>query len=157
MANRFTALEKIEDESLSHPRVGGSLGKLDNVEVTHGSARRSDTYAYLLIFIVEKLEKQIRIFNMTRYGLSKNIKSRSLSENNPVLSPIGNAESIDISRYPPSYIPPHRQHIKTSQEPNSKENLEMPQINGHDKPIIITIEDVEKSWFDCLNKGIFII
>ena len=156
-ANRFEALDKSTVEvSCFHKKEGPQRFRIDS-EASSNIQNLSGMRLQLPIFTVEQLDNQIRVFNMTKYVIPNSFKS---------LSPPGSASipsnppdvKVDLKSVPsPIYIPPHRRLNNHSHTSNPNYSLGLWQPILIDKPVYITIDDVEESWLDCLKKGIFAI
>lgn len=109
------------------------------------------------IFTVEQLDNQVRVFNLTKYVYPNSFKSMSPSGSAVLPSNLLDVKSDLKPVSPPTYIPPHRRLNNSSHSPNPNYFHGSAQPNSRDKPVHISIDDVENSWLDCLKKGIFAI
>ena len=156
-ANRFEALNKPEDK-ISHVRQEKGIQRtMNDLVISADNQNISGMRLQLPIFTVEHLDKQISVFNLTKYAIPNWAKALSLSGSASLSSDPSEAKSDLKSVSSPTYIPPHRRSKHQTHTANPNDPLESKQPNPTDKPVNIIIKDVEEAWFDCKKKGVFAI
>ena len=147
-ANRFAVFEKSAGDIPSQHRNGEPQILLKNnsrreaiPEIYPACTDLPDINNHHTFFTIEQLDNQFRIFNLTKYAHPELLKPSSDSFGNPPPTTPKLGRSLPDSKPPSSYIPPHRRSpVKTA-----------------DKPIRISIKEVEDTWSECLKGGVFAI
>jgi hypothetical protein len=159
IANRFDIFKKDTEEPRNQRSSKGNKDSEEHIQnlPLQNFQIRSEAYKNPNhhFFMVDHLDNQIHIFNLTRYAFSEKHKARVPEPFQPISPQVERLSSKSAS--PSSYIPPHRRnhipHHSVNPSPTPKSSLRY----AKDERVKISCKAIKSSWDKCIKKGIFAI